>query len=262
MCIISFRTVLNCDKSKMAISLEYLCIFLLSACAVAAATSENITNGVSTTERILSRKRRYLVFPEGSSFSGAVCMTIGVIGKWWFSVVAFNWPRQLQEIRVISSWVGLWIGVSPTTFPTTSLSSRGPDVTQRMRCCQWSPLRRPKGDSAVTCTGDYRCWWTRWGTTARSAYNGRCVRAKSTSRGAVEQWSRRWSEQCSVCRGPGCFLSRTKKSCPTIKHIAAVDLWRRTARRSSKAAPYPCSTWRWVATRHPRRITVSCRWRR
>lgn len=37
--------------------------------------------GNSTSERILSRKRRYLVFPEGSSFSGAVCMTVGVIGN-------------------------------------------------------------------------------------------------------------------------------------------------------------------------------------
>ncbi|XP_053611532.1 uncharacterized protein LOC128675852 [Plodia interpunctella] len=31
--------------------------------------------------RILSRKRRYVSFPEGSSFSAAGCMTVGVIGQ-------------------------------------------------------------------------------------------------------------------------------------------------------------------------------------
>ncbi|KAM3960415.1 uncharacterized protein ACR2FA_005513 [Aphomia sociella] len=31
--------------------------------------------------RILSRKRRYVTFPEGSSFSCAGCMTVGVIGQ-------------------------------------------------------------------------------------------------------------------------------------------------------------------------------------
>ncbi|XP_055838148.1 uncharacterized protein LOC129906411 [Episyrphus balteatus] len=31
--------------------------------------------------RILSRKRRFLSFPEGSSFAASICMTIGVIGN-------------------------------------------------------------------------------------------------------------------------------------------------------------------------------------
>ncbi|CAD7077438.1 unnamed protein product [Hermetia illucens] len=35
----------------------------------------------STESRILSRKRRYVAFPEGSSFTVAICTTIGVIGN-------------------------------------------------------------------------------------------------------------------------------------------------------------------------------------
>ncbi|XP_055919967.1 uncharacterized protein LOC129951699 [Eupeodes corollae] len=34
-----------------------------------------------TSTRILSRKRRFLSFPEGSSFAASICMTIGVIGN-------------------------------------------------------------------------------------------------------------------------------------------------------------------------------------
>lgn len=32
-------------------------------------------------EKVLSRRKRYLVFPTGSSFSVATCMTIGVYGN-------------------------------------------------------------------------------------------------------------------------------------------------------------------------------------
>lgn len=39
--------------------------------------------------KILSRRKRFLVFPTGSSFSVAVCMTIGVYGNPQFSL--FSW---------------------------------------------------------------------------------------------------------------------------------------------------------------------------
>ncbi|XP_011213175.2 uncharacterized protein LOC105232959 [Bactrocera dorsalis] len=32
-------------------------------------------------ERVLSRKRRYVAFPEGSSLAASICMTVGVIGN-------------------------------------------------------------------------------------------------------------------------------------------------------------------------------------
>lgn len=37
-------------------------------------------------EKILSRKKRYLIFPQGSSFSVAVCSTIGIYGNPQFSI--------------------------------------------------------------------------------------------------------------------------------------------------------------------------------
>ncbi|KAI8434491.1 hypothetical protein MSG28_012505 [Choristoneura fumiferana] len=41
--------------------------------------SEDVSN--SSGSRVLSRKRRYVTFPEGSSFSCAACMTVGLIGQ-------------------------------------------------------------------------------------------------------------------------------------------------------------------------------------
>lgn len=39
--------------------------------------------------RILSRRKRFIIFPTGSSFSVAVCMTVGVYGNPQFSM--FSW---------------------------------------------------------------------------------------------------------------------------------------------------------------------------
>lgn len=58
-----------------------LILWLFSIFLIVVWAESNDSTGISTTERILSRKRRYLVFPEGSSFSCAVCMTVGVIGN-------------------------------------------------------------------------------------------------------------------------------------------------------------------------------------
>jgi hypothetical protein len=41
-------------------------------------------------EKILSRKKRYLIFPQGSSFSVAVCSTIGIYGNPQFSIFRYN----------------------------------------------------------------------------------------------------------------------------------------------------------------------------
>lgn len=37
-------------------------------------------------DKVLSRRKRYLVFPTGASFSVATCMTIGVYGNPNFSL--------------------------------------------------------------------------------------------------------------------------------------------------------------------------------
>ena len=51
----------------------------------------DVKNG--SVEKILSRKKRYLVFPSGSSFSVATCFTIGIYGNPNFSFISWglNW---------------------------------------------------------------------------------------------------------------------------------------------------------------------------
>ncbi|XP_075144862.1 uncharacterized protein LOC142219954 [Haematobia irritans] len=43
------------------------------------------------TQVLLSRRRRYVAFPEGSSVSAAICMTLGVIGNSNFLSSSINW---------------------------------------------------------------------------------------------------------------------------------------------------------------------------
>lgn len=40
-------------------------------------------------DKVLSRRKRFVIFPTGSSFSTAVCMTVGVYGNPQFSI--FSW---------------------------------------------------------------------------------------------------------------------------------------------------------------------------
>uniref|UniRef100_A0A1A9VCY1 Uncharacterized protein n=1 Tax=Glossina austeni TaxID=7395 RepID=A0A1A9VCY1_GLOAU len=53
----------------------------------------SLTQRQQTQEHLLSRPKRYLSFPEGSSFSVAVCFTIGIIGNPRFDYMSFglNW---------------------------------------------------------------------------------------------------------------------------------------------------------------------------
>ncbi|XP_013200808.2 uncharacterized protein LOC106143307 [Amyelois transitella] len=59
-------------------SLLKLCItwltFIILWCVVLSLATESRT-------KTLSRKKRYVTFPEGSSFSTAICMTVGLIGQ-------------------------------------------------------------------------------------------------------------------------------------------------------------------------------------
>lgn len=56
---------------------------ILSSQTMPALNISNISilprNGVK--EKVLSRTKRYLIFPTGSSFSVATCSTIGIYGK-------------------------------------------------------------------------------------------------------------------------------------------------------------------------------------
>lgn len=47
------------------------------------------TDGKEIESKVLSRRKRFIIFPTGSSFSVAVCMTVGVYGNPQFSL--FSW---------------------------------------------------------------------------------------------------------------------------------------------------------------------------
>jgi hypothetical protein len=57
--------------------------------------------------KVLSRKKRFLVFPEGASFSVAVCMTIGIYGNPNFSFVSYglNWGFAYELPTNASIWL-------------------------------------------------------------------------------------------------------------------------------------------------------------
>ncbi|XP_053671766.1 uncharacterized protein LOC128721977 [Anopheles nili] len=56
-------------------------------------SSSSSWNDRPDSDRVLSRRKRFVVFPEGSSFSVAVCMTIGLYGNpnYQFVSWALNW---------------------------------------------------------------------------------------------------------------------------------------------------------------------------
>lgn len=60
-------------------------------------------NDTSTEVKVLSRKKRYLIFPQGSSFSVATCMTIGIYGNPQFSI--FRWAyRTIYKNLTLINW--------------------------------------------------------------------------------------------------------------------------------------------------------------
>lgn len=58
-------------------------IMMLVDVSISAAQQANQTKAE---EKVLSRRKRFLIFPTGSSFSVAVCMTVGVYGNPQFSI--------------------------------------------------------------------------------------------------------------------------------------------------------------------------------
>ncbi|XP_077290257.1 uncharacterized protein LOC143914040 [Arctopsyche grandis] len=74
---------------------------------VASEDSEIMEKDIS---KVLSRKRRYLSFPEGASFSMAICMTVGVLGQpsvgiytWGLNWgIAYDLPNQNSTIEVLT----------------------------------------------------------------------------------------------------------------------------------------------------------------
>lgn len=72
----------------MEINRFFIC-FLITFYKIAECV--RVERGASQAEgKLLSRKKRYLVFPEGASMSVASCMTVGVIGNPQFSIFSYG----------------------------------------------------------------------------------------------------------------------------------------------------------------------------
>lgn len=73
------------EKLNVMETRTLITILLISLIDVTS-TDENALQ-VESNEKILSRRKRYLIFPTGSSFSVAVCMTVGIYGNPQFSFI-------------------------------------------------------------------------------------------------------------------------------------------------------------------------------
>ncbi|XP_029409136.2 uncharacterized protein LOC105232960 [Bactrocera dorsalis] len=56
-------------------------------------------------QRILSRRKRYLAFPEGTSFTTSVCITVGIIGNPYYSYMSFGLNFGMGYDLPNATWV-------------------------------------------------------------------------------------------------------------------------------------------------------------
>ncbi|XP_054738524.1 uncharacterized protein LOC129244738 [Anastrepha obliqua] len=71
----------RCCGNKELQTILSLFLLLLLVISSAFATLSPPRRGERKAERVLSRKRRYVAFPDGSAITASICMTIGVIGN-------------------------------------------------------------------------------------------------------------------------------------------------------------------------------------
>lgn len=84
--MISFQ--LNLHRFTMThktVTILIILVIMISLCSTDKIDNDN-SNGA---QKVLSRKKRFMIFPTGASFSVAVCMTVGVYGNPQFSL--FSW---------------------------------------------------------------------------------------------------------------------------------------------------------------------------
>ncbi|KAH8247857.1 hypothetical protein KR038_011076 [Drosophila bunnanda] len=65
----------------MRLLLKFLVTWLLLVQSMPVESMQPEVNATQEVTKVLRRHKRYLAFPEGSSVSGAICMTIGMIGN-------------------------------------------------------------------------------------------------------------------------------------------------------------------------------------
>jgi len=61
-------------------------------------------------DKVLSRKKRYLVFPSGASFSVATCMTIGMYGNPQFSYIRSVQWRSIK-FQLVHRFIFIYLAV-------------------------------------------------------------------------------------------------------------------------------------------------------
>lgn len=66
-----------------------VCLTFLVMMLVEVSLTSNLQQTGVKGEKVLSRRKRFIIFPLGSSFSTAACMTVGVYGNPQFSI--FSW---------------------------------------------------------------------------------------------------------------------------------------------------------------------------
>ncbi|XP_061400293.1 uncharacterized protein LOC133336016 [Musca vetustissima] len=72
---------------------------------ISSSSSSPSSAGTSLQKRLLSRSKRYLSFPEGSSFSVAVCFTVGIIGNPRYNYMSFGLNWGVAYDLPNSSWI-------------------------------------------------------------------------------------------------------------------------------------------------------------
>lgn len=94
---------------------------------------------------VLSRRKRFVIFPTGSSFSVAVCMTIGVYGNPQFSI--FSWALNYGSVNYFiqacedSNFIYSFAYNLPTN---SSYFTRAPPMVLNFPFIQDEPSEKPE----------------------------------------------------------------------------------------------------------------------
>lgn len=97
-------------EMKLLLATLLISLIHFNSCDENAASSAN-------NDKVLSRRKRFLLFPVGASFSVATCMTIGVYGNPQFSM--FRWGKLQRGICcIISSDLQLGVELGLCVWPS------------------------------------------------------------------------------------------------------------------------------------------------
>lgn len=135
---------------KMQIFLAILLINLID-CTSARESS------LQSKDKVLSRRKRYLIFPTGASFSVAVCMTVGIYGNPQYSFV--RWLRFLFDCFVADVWCCFSYGLNwgfayelPTNASYFKTETVEKDDDKEKRSLRDDSIAQVGGNSTISST--------------------------------------------------------------------------------------------------------------